>query len=65
MDVAGLSRIARCRYDKLKARTTGAPLLVSFCHCLACKARTGSDFSINASFAEEAVALSGDPRAEV
>ena len=35
---------------------------MSFCHCLAGKARTGSDFTLNATFAEEAVALSGDPR---
>lgn len=61
-DAPPLVRIARCQCGALEARCSGAPWRVSLCHCFACKARTGSDFSLNATFAEEQVELSGTAR---
>ena len=55
-------RIARCQCGALEARCSGEPWRVSLCHCFACKARTGSDFSVNATYREAQVALSGAAR---
>ena len=37
----------------------GEPVRVSVCHCLACKRRTGSAFSFNARFPDDAVSIQG------
>lgn len=59
---APAERVARCQCGALAARCSGEPWRVSLCHCFACKARTGSDFSLNATYREEQVALSGEPQ---
>ena len=55
-------RTASCRCGALKARTRGEPAVVSVCHCLACKARTGSAFSWNATWLDERVETEGEAR---
>ena len=35
---------------------------MSLCHCFACKARTGSAFSLNATYRDEQVEVVGEPR---
>jgi hypothetical protein len=52
-------RTARCACGKLTARCTGDPTRISICHCGACKQRTGSAFSYNATFAEDQVEIAG------
>ena len=52
-------RRAECSCGQLSAVCTGEPLLVSVCHCLACKRRTGSAFSYGAVFREEQVVVEG------
>jgi hypothetical protein len=42
--------------------TTGEPVRVSICHCLACQKRTGSVFGAQARFAERDVAVAGESR---
>lgn len=53
------SRIASCSCGQLQAHTTGEPVRVSVCHCLACQRRTGSVFGAQARFAREAVTVVG------
>jgi hypothetical protein len=50
---------AQCSCGQLSAVCAGEPVRVSVCHCLACKRRTGSAFSTNARFPEEAVTIHG------
>src|SRR3569623_1797462 len=52
-------REARCACGALSARTEGDPPRISVCHCNACKRRTGSAFSWNATFAAEQVRVTG------
>jgi hypothetical protein len=52
-------RIASCSCGQLQARTTGEPLRVSVCHCLACQRRTGSVFGAQARFLRANVAFTG------
>lgn len=40
----------------------GAPLRTSVCHCLNCRARTGSAFAAQARFAADAITLAGEVR---
>src|SRR5207244_2438721 len=53
------TRRAQCSCGQLAALCSGEPVRVSVCHCLECKRRTGSAFSYNARFPEEAVAFEG------
>ena len=53
-------REASCRCGKLKAACRGEPARVSICHCLACKKRSGSAFSYNATYAADQVETSGE-----
>ena len=62
MTAAAPPRVARCQCGALEARCEGEPWRVSLCHCFACKARTGSAFSLNATFADEQVVLIGAAR---
>lgn len=52
-------RVATCRCESLKAECTGEPILISVCHCLECKRRTGSAFSVQARFLAENVKVIG------
>ena len=52
-------RIATCRCGALTATCAGEPARISICHCLACKRRTGSAFSWNATYAETQVRTAG------
>ncbi|MEO5810246.1 MAG: GFA family protein [Sphingomicrobium sp.] len=54
-------RVAKCQCGALEARCDGEPWRISLCHCFACKARTGSDFTLNAVYREEQVELAGAP----
>ena len=45
-----IKRVAQCNCGQLQAECEGEPIRVSVCHCLACKRRTGSAFSRNATF---------------
>jgi hypothetical protein len=53
------TRRAECSCGQLAAVCAGEPIRVSGCHCLACKRRTGSAFSLNARFADADVAVEG------
>ena len=50
---------ASCTCGQLRATATGDPVRVSVCHCLACKKRTGSAFSVQARWPEEQVTIEG------
>lgn len=52
-------REARCACGALTVRAGGEPARVSVCHCGACKRRTGSAFSWNATYDAEQVTVSG------
>jgi hypothetical protein len=51
--------LTECSCGQLKAMCSGEQVRVSVCHCLACKRRTGSAFSFNARFFQEAVSIEG------
>ena len=53
-------RKATCRCGTLKVSVKGPPLRISVCHCLPCKARTGSAFSWNAHFPEGQIETEGE-----
>ena len=57
-----LQRLAQCNCGQLRATCEGEPVRVSVCHCLACKRRTGSAFSHNATFARDQVKTEGVAR---
>ena len=52
-------REASCRCGALRARCSGKPARISVCHCLACKARSGSAFSYNATYESSQVETTG------
>ena len=52
-------RVASCSCGQLSATTTGEPVRISICHCLACQRRTGSVFGMQARFPEAAVTVQG------
>jgi hypothetical protein len=54
-----IMRRAECSCGQLSAVCTGEPIVVSVCHCLACKRRTGSAFGYGAFFREEQVVVDG------
>lgn len=53
-------RTASCRCGALKARARGEPARISVCHCLPCKARSGSAFTWNATYEEAQVETEGE-----
>lgn len=55
-------RRATCRCGQLAAVCEGEPVRVSVCHCLECQRRTGSAFSAQARFPEEAVTIAGEAK---
>jgi hypothetical protein len=55
-----ISRRAECNCGQLSAVCSEEPVLISICHCLACKRRTGSAFSFNARFSVGSVSIGGD-----
>ena len=59
---AAATRIATCSSGQHRATSVGEPPRVSICHCGACKRRTGSAFSWNATFAKDQVTVSGEAR---
>jgi hypothetical protein len=56
------TRKAACRCGQLTATCTGEPIRVSACHCLACKARSGSAFAVQVRFPADQVTTSGVSR---
>ena len=52
-------RNASCSCGQLRAQTTGEPVRVSVCHCLACQLRTGSVLGMQARFARGDVRVEG------
>jgi hypothetical protein len=52
-------RIASCSCGQLTARTSGEPVRISICHCLACQRRTGSVFGVQARFRRADVRVDG------
>ncbi len=58
-------RVATCGCGQLRAITTGEPLRISVCHCLACQRRTGSAFGVQARWPSDSVRTEGVSRAYV
>ena len=56
-------RTASCRCGAALAVCRGDPVRISICHCLACKQRTGSAFSYNATYDWSQIEVSGETRA--
>ena len=54
-----MERVANCSCGQLRAVCRGEPVRLSVCSCLACKRRTGSAFSWNATYPEDEVVVSG------
>ena len=52
-------RVACCSCGQLQVTTTGEPVRISVCHCLACQRRTGSAFGVQARFPRDAVTMTG------
>jgi hypothetical protein len=52
-------RAASCSCGQLTVTTTGEPVRISVCHCLACQRRTGSAFGVQARFPREAATATG------
>ena len=52
-------RSANCSCGQLQVTTTGEPVRISVCHCLACQRRTGSAFGVQARFPRAAVTMAG------
>jgi hypothetical protein len=52
-------RTASCSCGQLRLTAHGAPFGVSVCHCLACQARTGSTFGVQARYPSESVHVEG------
>ena len=50
---------ASCSCGQLKLAAEGEPLGVSMCHCLACQARTGSTYAVQASYPSGSVSTEG------
>lgn len=58
---AAVEREAACSCGHLRLRTTGAPRIVSSCHCLACQRRTGALFGSSAFFPrQQVIAIEGE-----
>ncbi|MEM7302982.1 MAG: GFA family protein [Pseudomonadota bacterium] len=55
-----MEREASCSCGTLRVTCYGEPLLVSLCHCIACKKRTGGPFGVGAFFNRDKVEIEGD-----
>ena len=55
-------RTASCRCGQLKATASGEPVRVSACHCLNCKKRSGSAFTVQARWPTEQVKIEGESK---
>jgi hypothetical protein len=53
------TREAACHCGQLRLEVEGDPFVVSICHCLACKRRTGSAFGMQAAFEPDQVKVVG------
>lgn len=53
-------RHASCSCGQLKLTAQGEPLRVGLCHCLACQARTGSTYGVQAVFPRASVSTEGN-----
>lgn len=56
------TRSASCSCGQLSAVTSGEPVRVSVCHCIACQRRTGSVFGAQARFPQHCVAVAGESK---
>ena len=56
------TRKASCRCGQFTLECSGKPVRVSACHCLACKARSGSAFAVQVRFPADQVTTSGESR---
>ncbi|SMF61476.1 GFA family protein [Allosphingosinicella indica] len=56
------THIATCSCGALTATCRGEPERKSVCFCFACQRRTGSAFSLNATYLREAVTIAGESR---
>jgi hypothetical protein len=56
------TRHATCSCGQLRIETSGEPIRISVCHCLACQLRTGSAFGAQARFPRSDVAIEGRSR---
>ena len=54
-----MRRQAACSCGQLIVETTGEPVRISVCHCLACQRRTGSAFGVQARFPRANVRIAG------
>ncbi|HET9459469.1 MAG TPA: GFA family protein [Sphingomicrobium sp.] len=52
-------RTASCRCGQPRATVSGEPVRVSICHCLNCKKRSGSAFSVQARWPRDQVDIQG------
>jgi hypothetical protein len=55
-----IERTASCACGATGLSASGDPVRISMCHCGGCKRRTGSAFSLNATWPWEQVAVRGD-----
>ena len=53
------TREAACHCGQLRLEVEGDPFVVSICHCLPCKRRTGSAFGMQAAFTPDQVEIVG------
>lgn len=53
------NRTASCSCGQLRVMTTGEPVRVGVCHCLACQKRSGSAFAAQARFTPAQVRFEG------
>jgi hypothetical protein len=53
------TRHASCSCGQLNVTTTGEPIRISVCHCLACQRRTGSAFGAQVRFARSDMVVEG------
>ena len=52
-------REASCHCGQLRLEADGDPFVVSICHCIPCKRRTGSAFGMQAAFEPDQVEIVG------
>jgi hypothetical protein len=55
-----IERTASCACGATGLTARGEPARISMCHCGGCKRRTGSAFSLNATWPQDQVAVRGD-----
>lgn len=55
-------RTASCRCGQVSATAIGEPVRISVCHCLDCKARSGSAFAAQARWPAAQVTIEGETK---